>query len=143
MATCTGFYALGQLVPLRLWTTNASGDPQVPDAAPVACVLDEDGDCVDRFNMPALDQNVHDGWFSYRLGLDHRFATGAYTVLYTYLIDGTAYGRIERFEVIAGGDGLGTGVGLHFYRQPQADFLLLQTDTGVLKTRRNPRIRRT
>lgn len=135
-----GHYALGQLLPLRVWVVDENGAGTAPDAAPIAVVYDSDGTRVAKYDLPCKEQNTVTGWFEDVANLDNRYSTGRYTVMYTYLLSGVAQGRLEQCEIVAGGDGVGSGVGLYFYRQPQADFLLLQTDRGILKTRRNPRV---
>ena len=135
-----GHYLLGQLLPLRLWVVDSNDAGTEPDSAPIAAVYDSSGTKVASYTLPCREQNTVTGWFEDVANLDNRYSTGRYTTLYTYLLDGVAQGRIEQWEIVAGGDGVGSGVGLYFYRQPQADFLLLQTDRGILKTRRNPRV---
>jgi hypothetical protein len=135
-----GHYVLGQKLPLRIATVNGAGAPVEPDDTPVAAVIDGDGSAVARYQVPARDPHIMSGWFERRVDLHSAYSTGRHTIIYTYFVDDLPFGRIEEFEVIAGGDGAGTGVGLYYYSQPQADFLLLQTDTGQLKTRRNPRV---
>jgi hypothetical protein len=95
---------------------------------------------VAAYQLPCQDQNLVTGWFQDLANLDSRYGVGIYTTVYTYILDGVVNGRMEQFEIVAGGDGIGSGVGMYFYRQPQADFLLLQTDRGILRARRNPRV---
>jgi hypothetical protein len=136
----SGHYTLGQLLPLRLWVTDDKGAGTLPDTNPVAVIYDNTGNQVASFQLPCRDQNTCTGWFECAANLDSNYSPGRYTTLYTFTISGSAYGRYEQWEIVAGGDGVGSGVGMYFYRQPQADFLLLQTDRGILKTRRNPRV---
>ena len=135
-----GHYTVGQLLPLRLLVVNDQGQGTLPDESPLATVYDSAGECISQYTLPCRDQNSCTGWFQDRVNLDNKYQVGRYTTFYTFLLSGVPCGRLEQWEIVAGGDGVGSGVGLYFYRQPQADFLLLQTDRGTLVTRRNPRV---
>jgi hypothetical protein len=47
--------------------------------------------------------------------------------------------RVYVFQVVAGGDPKGAYTALAYYQQPQASFIVGQTDGGLLEARRNPK----
>lgn len=47
--------------------------------------------------------------------------------------------QIHTFQVVPGGDVKGAYTALTFYEQPQASFIVGQTDGGLLESRRNPK----
>ena len=56
------------------------------------------------------------------------------------MIGGVTYGRIENFTILAGGHHEGTGISCFFFRQPKADYVLMQTDQGKVKRMLNPEV---
>jgi hypothetical protein len=135
-----GRYRLGDLFPLSVWCRNAAGTPTLPDAAPRVRITDADGDFVLAQKIPIIDPDDITGLFRYRLSLDSRFSTGTYHVSYQYEIGGTAYGKTEDLEIVAGGHTDGAGISMYYMRQSPKDFVLLQTDGGLLRKLRNPRL---
>ena len=135
-----GRVQLGQTLFLLLQTTNASGEPAMPDDIPRLTVWDNDGTLIERLDMPVLDRHEQTGMFHYPLYLGNLYAAGAYTVTYLYRHTGSSYSGMEddTFEVAAGGDADGTVVGMYFYKRPDQDIIVQQCESGVVKAGRNP-----
>lgn len=136
-----GTYQLGDLVPVSVWTVDSSGTPAEPDDAPAVLVMDSSGSIVDALAIPIVDRNHVTGFFQYRIPLDAEYSTGYWTVHVNYAISSTAYADLQTFEILAGGNNEGNGIALHMFKQPSADYVLLQTDHGRLKRLRNPSVR--
>jgi hypothetical protein len=135
-----GHYQLGQLLPLRVWTHTNARVPTEPDAAPFVQVIAENGTITYATTLPILDRQRVTGYFHYRLSLDARFSAQRYDVIYTYSISGTVLAAQASFEVLPGGDAKGAGIAIHFFRQPSADFVLLQSGKALQKLK-NPEVR--
>lgn len=136
-----GYYQLGDILPLRVHCVDSANQDYEPDAVPSVHIYDSSGNADWSGQIPIDDRQNVTGYFRFRLNLSSAFNTGRYTILYNYIIDSTNYAKIEEFEIIAGGDNEGNGFAMHFFRQPAADFVLLQTDGGLLKKLANPTIR--
>lgn len=132
-----GRYQLGEHVPLRV-LTNTNRAAVVPDYPPVAKVFDSSGSV--RFNkrIPVSDRYGQTGLFSFRLFLDSTFATGHYSVTFTW-IQGTDVGcSVGEFDIVAGGDADGAIIALHRYQTANAQFIMREMDSGELRAGRNP-----
>jgi hypothetical protein len=136
-----GYYQLGDLLPVSVWTLDSASTPTVPDDVPVVHVYDSSGDVITARLLPVIDPAKITGYFQYRINLDAKFSTGYHTVMVNYVISSANYARIHHFEILGGGNSQGVGMAMHFFKQPAADYVLLQTDTGSLKRLRNPSVR--
>ncbi len=134
-----GRQMLGGRILLGVRCQGPTGVPLVPDQAPVALVYSSSG-LVASLRLPIRDRQDLDGWFQTSLLLDSRFSTGLYRVVYQYTISGVAGGDTDTFEVVPGGQADGAGLALVYYSRPASDFCLLQSDSGRLIRKRNPRL---
>lgn len=134
-----GRHPLGSRLLLGVRCLNGSGTPTLPDNAPVALVYSSTG-LVASLRLPVVDRQDVTGWFAQPLLLDSRFAAGPHRVVYQYSLSGTAGGQSDHFEVVPGGHADGAGLAVSYYSRPASDFVLLQTDSGRLLRRRNPRV---
>lgn len=135
-----GRYILGQVVPLFFWSRNGSGTPTAPADAPLATIYDSSGNTVLSLYMPIADQANTTGFFEHLLSLDSRFSVGYYDCVITASVSGTSKVAVVSFQIVAGGNVDGSGIAMHYFNSPHRDFLLLQTDTGILRKLRNPRL---
>jgi hypothetical protein len=135
-------YQLGDMLPLSIRCKNTSSTPTLPAAAPSARIFEDAGGTlvVDK-RLPLHDDPDSVAFFLFPLCLDSRFSTGRYTVLYDYVVGGTHRSFESRFEVVAGGNADGHGISMYYMRQPSRDFVLVQTDGGLLRRLRNPRLK--
>lgn len=136
-----GRYQLGDTVQLAVMCHNLNGTPGTPSTlnqCPVALVTG--GSLVTSLKVPIQDRYAQDGFFSFPLLLDARFAAGYYTVLYQWQQSSSHFESFDEFEIAAGGDGDGPVLGMFFYRRPAGDYLLLHTDSKRMIRRRNPRV---
>lgn len=140
-ALWVGYYQLGDLLSIAIWTLDATQVPHQPDAAPLIHVYGPSGSAVLTRSIPVVDTGDVTGFFLYRVNLDENYAPGRYAVLASYEIDEVPYSDLRVFEILAGGNPEGNGIAMHFFRQPAADYVLLQTDQGTLKRLRNPAVR--
>jgi hypothetical protein len=136
-----GYYQLGDLLPVSVWTLDAAGTPTEPDDVPVLQIYDADGLATYTKILPVVDSANITGYFQYRVNLDQAFSTGYHSLIIHYVISSTSYAIVGQFEVVDGGDDEGQGIAMHFFKQPAADYVLLQTDRGSLKRLRGPTIR--
>ena len=134
-----GRFALGEIVPLAVWTRNSSDTPTLPVRSPVAAVYSGTALVLTQ-SLPISDRYGVTGFFSYGLHLDARFTTGPHSVIIHYVIGSSSYLESQDFEVVAGGNALGAGIASYYFSIPQANVVLLQTDAGKLLRRRNPRV---
>ncbi len=135
-----GRFLQGSRVPLSLLTKNSTHVPTAPDDAPVA-VISRAGSLIQSIRMPVQDRFAQTGWFQYPLLLGSLFPAGQYRVVYQYVISGTAYGDVGSFEVVGtAGHPDGAGISMIWYARPTSDFVLVQTESGRIIRRRNPRL---
>lgn len=135
-----GSYQLGDIFQLTVWCLNSASTPTEPDAAPLAIVYRDD-DQAEARSIPILDRERITGYFHYRTNLDASYSAGYYHALVTYKISGTHYAKLWSFEIRPGGNDEGNGISMHFFKQPGADYVLMQTDQGTVKRLRNPAVR--
>ena len=135
-----GSYQLGDIVQLSVWCLNGTDTPVEPDAAPLAIVYSSTNTAEAR-SLPIKDRERITGYFHYRTNLDASYTAGYYTVMVNYKISGTNFAKLWHFQVLAGGNDQGNGISMHFFKQPGADYVLLQTDQGTMKRLRNPALR--
>jgi hypothetical protein len=139
-----GRYQLGTHVPLAVLTVNGSNVPSAPASCPRLEVRTAAGAVVfgdkpvpvqDRYGAE-VDATV----FAYSLFLDGRFAAGLYTATYRYTLGSYEGVVVDEFEVVAGGDGDGAVIAMHYFDRPHAKFVVMQLDGGSLVKGRNPRV---
>ena len=135
-----GSYQLGDIFPLSVWCLNSASTPSEPDAAPLAVVYSS-ANPAESHKLPILDRGRITGYFHYRVNLDASYTAGYYHALVTYKISGTNYAKLWSFEIRPGGVDEGNGIGMYWFTQPGADYVLLQTDQGTIKRLRNPAVR--
>lgn len=138
-----GRYQLGTEIPLQVLTVNGSNLPSAPTTCPRIEVRSSTGAVVSDKAIPVMDRygaEVDATLFAFSLFLDGSFAAGLYTVYYRYLL-GTYEGlAVDTFEVVAGGDGDGAVIALHYFDRPHAKYVVMQLDSGRLVKGRNPRV---
>ncbi len=134
-----GRYLLGDRLPLSVLCLNGSGVPSVPDRSPFV-LLFSGSTLIVSYRIPVNDKQRQTGLFQFVQQLDSRFSVGRLRAVYQYQISGTSYGSEDAAEIVAGGDANGAGVGLYYFRAPQADHALVQVDSGRVLRRRNPRL---
>ncbi|MBA4019201.1 MAG: hypothetical protein C0483_18705 [Pirellula sp.] len=138
-----GQYQLGYEAPIGIQCTDADLNPAAPDAAPTVTIYAADGSKpLENKAIPPKDRAQATGLFEHFVRLGSDFATGVYSVLYKWTTDGGAFtGRyVDYFEVLPGGHVDGTVLGLHYFDAGHAQFLVQQTDAGLIKAGKNPRV---
>ena len=91
-------YSVGDSIPLSLLTTNPSGAPTLPDAAPVAEIYNASGSQVGSdISLPIRDRYGADAagttncYFGRNFRLHSSFAAGRYMILYKWVISAVTY----------------------------------------------------
>ena len=110
-----------------------------PTDAPRAIVYSTSGIVESRL-IPVLDSRNVTGRFWLCIPLDSKYSAGYYWVQYLYVVSGTTKSEIEAFSIRAGGNIRGTGISMEHFRRPPNDYILLQTDGGVLLRKKNPEV---
>src|SRR5205085_10199998 len=95
---------------------------------------------VATIRLPAVDKFARPAYFQFPLLLDARFVAGSYRVVYFWTIAATLYGDADSFEIAEGGQEDGAGLALFYFERPTSSFALVQTDSGRIIRRRNPRL---
>lgn len=134
-----GRYQLGEYVPLRVLCLNGSQVPADPDACPLVDLRSASGKPVSGEGLPVLDKHATTGLFGSGLYLDEAFSEGAYSVQFTWLVGGTLYSSLARFQVAPGGGASGQVIAMCSYERPHARFLVQQRTSGRIYKGRNPR----
>jgi hypothetical protein len=135
-----GTYQLGDLVSLSMWTRDTAQTPVEPASAPRALVRTSSGSQVVSQLIPVEDSARITGLFQYKVSLDGKFATGHYTIQYLASVGGVDVSEQDEFEIVAGGDGRGRGLAMSFFKPATNEFVLVQTDSGVIKRFKNPSV---
>ncbi len=133
-----GRYQQGEEALIVLLCSSTADVPVLPDAAPVADVSG-DGFFVSGIALAVMDPAAAPGLFYARLYLDSRFS-GRCTVTLRWLVSGVLHAREAVFEVAPGSDPSGGVLALHYYRRPQAEFLVQQRSGGGIYKGKNPRL---
>ncbi len=136
----SGRHQLGNLLPLSVRCVDGNGTPTLPATAPMARIFDDDGLLVTTQKLPLTDSPDTTALFSFPFTLGSEFTTGLHTVLYDYAVSGTHRSVEDHFQIVPGGDADGNGISMYYMRQPSRDFVLVQTDSGLLRRLRNPRL---
>lgn len=139
-----GTYQLGEWMLLSVatgippaWPTDASANRVFPELS----IIDENGDFVTRGEkMPPTSMKTGLHIMSRCLGPE--FTVGQYVAIIEWQESSDTMNRsqVGVFKVIAGGDSRGALVGIAHFRTPRANFVVTQSDTGVLEQRRGPQL---
>lgn len=134
----SGRYQLGQTLHLYLQCRDGSNVPTLPDDAPWLTVLTSAGVAAKTLQMPIRDRRQVTGFFHYPLFLGDGFAAGLYSAVMTYQVSSHTGLEEVDFQILAGGDEEGHARAMHFFRRPQANFVVYGTDSGKIMKGRNP-----
>lgn len=129
----TGELQLGDLLTLQIYTES------LPDDPPTANVYSSTGR-VGSYLLPIHDARNVTGRFWYCIPLDSKYSVGQYWVHYLWEISSVTKSSVSAFRIVAGGDSNGTGISMEHFRRPPNDFILLQTDGGLLLRKKNPEV---
>lgn len=138
-----GRFQQGQEIPLTVQCTDAADSPDIPSAQPEVKIW-RDGatpTVIEVRKLGAYNQGVIDGLFRLPLFLGWQYsAAGRYLVVFKWIdSNSVAHTRCAAFTLNAGGDAVGSTIGLHYVERPNASYLIRQTDAGVLIRSKNPR----
>lgn len=133
-----GTYQLGDLFALQLLAMGANASVE-PTNAPRAIIYSTSALIESRL-MPVSDSRNVAGRFWFCIPLDAKYAAGYYFVQYLYIVSGTTKSVLESFRILAGGDAKGTGISMEHFRRPPNNFIILQTDGGLLLRKKNPEV---
>ncbi len=138
-----GRHQQGEFLPLAVTATVPAGAAADPLAEPVATVY-RDGATLTRVRQVTLaahDRGAAAGEFRASLFLGAEFSTpGRYLVVIRWVTaGGVARCRTGSFYVLPGGSADGAVIGLAFVSRPDANHLVMQTDSGRMLRGRNPR----
>lgn len=128
-----GRFRRGDWVPLSFTVQ------QIPDAIPVAVILDSNSTQIDIKMMPAVTPDGLTFLLPYQVGL--AYETGIFTVFYHYVVSGTSTLQNAAFEVVPGGDSGGTVISLYSIDRPEVRSIVAQLDSGVLVLGRSPTVK--
>ena len=135
-----GKYLQGDMVRGSVWTLDGSGVPILPDEAPRMVVSDVLVSVLSK-KIPITDSVKTTGYFLYDLCLDSSFPVGEYFLQFLYEHSGTIRSsELDTFEVVAGGNASGRGIAMTFFKPPTNEYIIVQTDTGIVKRFRNPEV---
>jgi hypothetical protein len=110
----------------------------VPDAAPVAVVLDPSGAAVLAQELPSWRRSRTR--FCAPLRIDRRFELGRYTVAYRYTVGGLPVSAQDTFDVVPGGDSGGEVIALYVLDRTKSRLVIAQLGCGRLARGQNPTI---
>lgn len=138
-----GRWQQGEFLPLAVSTTKAGRVAEDPAAEPVATIY-RDGTGLTRVRQVTLaahDRGATRGAFRLPLFLGAEFsASGRYLVVIRWTTAaGVARCQAATFYLLPGGSADGAVIGLAFVARPDANHLVMQTDSGSMLIGRNPR----
>lgn len=138
-------YSVGDSIPLSICSTNASGAPTLPDAAPVAEIYDASGSQVGSdIPLPIRDRYGADAagttncYFGRTFRLHSSFAVGRYMILYKWTISAVTYQATSHFDVAYAGDADGCVIGMGAYATPLGFAVGYDTESGKTLRGLNP-----
>jgi hypothetical protein len=134
-----GRYQLGKWIDIYLQVMNGTLSPLLPDAVPAIKIFGPAG-IVLNAKMPIVDKIVSPGLFCSRILLGNPFSTGQHAVEMFYLLSGSPRIVTRNFDIIPAGNPLGQVVGMHYFHQPQGEFVIFQVESGRLLKGKNPRV---
>lgn len=128
-----GRFRRGDWIPLKFTLQ------QIPDAIPIAVILDSNSDQIASLLMPACDA----GRLTYSLPVQVSlsYSVGNFSVFYHYILAGTATLQQAAFEVVPGGDSGGSVISLYSIDRPEVRSIVAQLDSGVLVLGRSPTVK--
>lgn len=129
---------LGDHFDCRVQCTTSTGAAVAPNACPTITITGPTSPVTSK-KIPPQDPTGAPGLFFYRQFLGNNFAVGTYTVSYAWTASAYSGSASETFDVVAGGDGGGQFISAFYLKRPFADFLLGQTDGGLVDRVKNPR----
>lgn len=139
-----GTYQLGEWLTAQVvtgeppaWPTDASSNRTFPELS----IFDENGDYVTR-GEKLVPKSGQTGFHLLSRGLGPEFTVGPYVFLIEWQEGSNTFNRALEgaFTIIGGGDARGALVGIHHYRTPRGDFVVTQSDTGMLEKRKGPQL---
>lgn len=138
-----GRWQQGEFLPLAVTTTDPGRLPADPAAEPVATIY-RDGTSlvlVRQAKLAAHDRGATVGAFRLPLFLGAEFSvSGRYLVVIRWTTaGGVARCQAGTFYLLPGGSADGAVIGLAFVARPDANHLVMQTDSGSMLIGRNPR----
>lgn len=125
-----GRFRRGDSVPLGFST------PVIPDAPPIAIVLDSNSAQVYAAMMPAFDRSRLS--FTSDLFIGLAFSPGSFQVYYHSVINGTATLQHGSFDVVSGGDSGGAILSMYSLDRSEVMCVIAQLEDGHLVLGRNP-----
>ena len=138
-----GRWQPGEFLPLQVVTTKPGRVAQDPTREPVATIY-RDGSSltlVRQVTLAAHDRGAAVGAFRLPLFLGAEFSvSGRYLVVIRWTtVAGVARCRAGTFYLLPGGSADGAVIGMAFVSRPDANHLVMQTDSGRMLRGRNPR----
>lgn len=134
-----GNYQPGDRLPLVV-DVHHQGAVAVPDSAPVARVYTAAAATVADYVLPPLDPSNFPGFFGRPVHLDARFGVGQFAVRFAWTVGGLMRAAVKTFAVLPGGHPDGAAIAAYAFHMPQAEYLVLQLDSGKLFKGRNPTV---
>ncbi len=111
--------------------------PGVPDAAPIAVILDVGMNPVMACPIPATDSTHMT--FALPVFIGAQFNVGSYSVSYQFTVGGqSGLTTGDSFLVIPGGDSGGDVISLYSFNRPEGNYVVAQLSSGRLAQGRNP-----
>lgn len=108
-----------------------------PSAAPQLTILDYSGSiAIEARTVPRIGTAT--GLFGFDEFVGSSYSAGFYHALLAWKIGGSQYGVLIPFEVLPSGDAKGCFTSLYFYDRPQAQYVVGNTESGVLEYHSNP-----
>lgn len=136
-----GKYLLGDKVPLILSTLTSSRVAAAPTAAPTARIYKNAETATTAApSLPIKAKGKATGLFAYEIVLNSTYSVGVWFVLLKWVVSGTTYKALYRFEIVTGGDADGTPVGLHYFDQRGINHIFWTTDQGTTQWGTTPRV---
>lgn len=134
-------YQLGDLLPLNVWAVTVGGTQTAPDAAPTAKIYaaSDVTTPVKTVSLPIDDRYGALVRFHTMDNLDGDYSTGTYHVIYEYAHSSVGNGGREDFEVVAGGDAMGSVIASECVDRPTGRHVVFALDDGSIRVSRNPR----
>ncbi len=132
-----GRFQPGPSVTIGLSTVNAAQSPAMPDAAPIATIVNASSVTIWTGKI-ALTPTPF--LFSLPIFLGIAYPVGTYQVSYSWDVLGVPVTASDQFEVIAGGDIGGRVISMYAYVRPEATYVVGQLTSGTIVQGRNPRL---
>lgn len=118
--------------------SRLAGVATLPDAVPSVRIYSASS-LVYSKKMPIIDKSYSPGLFRSQVFLGTGFDVGQHTVHIGYAIAGNPKVEIRNFEIVPGGNVLGQVLGMTYVHYPQADFIVYQTESGLILRGKNAR----